>query len=376
MTDHATVPDESRPDRAAGRVTIVHDYLTQRGGAERVVLEMAAAFPGAPVVTALYDRDGTYPAFRDLDVGTLAVDRLPGLRRHHRLALPVLAPAFSAGCVRTPVALCSSSGWAHGIRAEGTKVVYCHNPPRWLYQADEYLRDRHPAYRVMLAALGPGLRRWDHRAARSAARYLVNSELVRRRVADTYGIEAEVLHPPVSLLPDGPVTPIQGVDDGFHLCVSRLLPYKNVDAVVAAFADLADERLVVIGGGPLLERLRASAPANVRLCGEVDDATLRWAYGACRALIAASYEDFGLTPVEAAGFAKPTLALRWGGYLETVVEDRTGQFFDAPDPAHIARAVERARSWDWSPTAITAHSETFSRESFRRRLQEVVGDAP
>ena len=163
----------------ADRVALVHDYLTQRGGAERVVLALAAAFPGAPLYTSLYDPAGTFPSFSDLDVRTLPLDRVAPLRAHHRLALPVLAPAFSRLHVDAEVAICSSSGWAHGARVSGRKVVYCHTPARWLYQSDRYLAGRSRAPPRPCRMLAPPLRRWDHRAAASAHRYLVNSNAVR-----------------------------------------------------------------------------------------------------------------------------------------------------------------------------------------------------
>src|SRR2546426_2048405 len=163
--------DVDSPDAAARRaapsakVAIVHDYLTQRGGAERVVLAMLKAFPDAVLYASLFDPDGTFPAFRQRPVRTLRLDRIPLMRRHHRLALPFLAPAFARLEVAADVVLCSSSGWAHGARTEGRKVVYCHTPARWLYQRDRYLRESGPAARIALRALHSYLLRWDRHAS-------------------------------------------------------------------------------------------------------------------------------------------------------------------------------------------------------------------
>ena len=191
-------------------LALVHDYLTQRGGAERVVLALADAYPDAPVLTSLYDPAGTFPDFAGHDVRTLPLDRIPGLRAHHRLALPLLAPAFSRLQVDAEVAVCSSSGWAHGARVTGRKLVYCHTPARWLYQRDRYLSGARPSARAAQWLLAPPLRRWDRRAAASAHRYLVNSNEVRRRVAELYGIDAEVVPPPVDIDPQAPSEPIDG----------------------------------------------------------------------------------------------------------------------------------------------------------------------
>jgi glycosyltransferase involved in cell wall biosynthesis len=355
-------------------LALVHDYLTQRGGAERVVATLARAFPDAPVYTSLFDPSATFPEFSTMDVRTLPLDRVGLLRAHHRLALPLLAPAFSHLTVDAEVTICSSSGWSHGAGVTGRKIVYCHTPARWLYQSGRYLDGTSSLPAAALSVLAPWLRRWDKKAAATAHRYLVNSTAVRLRVEELYGIEALVVPPPVDVDPDGDLEPVDGVRPGFVLCVSRLLPYKNVEAVTAAFRQLGDHRLVVVGSGPLAEQVLATAPANVTVLGTVSDAGLRWLYRSSIGLVAASYEDFGLTPVEAALFGKPTAALRWGGFLDTIVDGTTGVFFDEPEPELIARAVTRLTGSAWSAEALRAHAEQFSSERFVRRITEVVAD--
>jgi glycosyltransferase involved in cell wall biosynthesis len=357
------------------RVALAHDYLTQRGGAERVVLSLTRAFPGAPLHTSFFEPAATFPEFRAVDVRPAPLNRLPPLRRHHRLALPLLARAFSRLRIDADVVLCSSSGWAHGARVTGSKIVYCHTPARWLYQTERYLRGRGAAIRAAAAVLRPALVRWDKAAARSSDRYLANSSVVADRVARLYGLEAEVLPPPPAITPDGPVEPVEGVESGFALCVSRLLPYKNVDAVVKAFARLGDEPLVVVGTGPDEAALRAQAPPNVTFLGRVSDAQLRWLYRESSLLVAASHEDFGLTPLEAATFGKPSVVLRWGGFLDTVRDGGTGLFFEAPTAKAIAGAVREARAHAWHDEAIRAHAKRFSEPRFIERIREIVSEA-
>jgi glycosyltransferase involved in cell wall biosynthesis len=353
-------------------LALVHDYLTQRGGAERVVATLARGFPGVPVYTSLFDPDGTFPEFSDMDIRTLPLDRIGLLRAHHRLALPLLAPSFSHLTVDAEVVICSSSGWAHGATVTGRKIVYCHTPARWLYQSARYLDDTSPWTAAALSVLAPPLRRWDRKAAATAHRYLVNSNAVRLRVEEIYGIEAQVVPPPVDVDPDGDLEPVDGVQPGFVLCVSRLLPYKNVEAVTAAFRHLADHRLVVVGSGPLYDQIRATAPPNVTVLGTVSDAGLRWLYQSSVGLVAASYEDFGLTPVEAALFGKPTAALRWGGFLDTIEDGVTGVFFDEPESQLIARAVTALTDTPWSAGALRTHAERFSSARFIGRINDVV----
>jgi glycosyltransferase involved in cell wall biosynthesis len=355
-------------------VSLVHDYLTQRGGAERVVLSLLRAFPGAPLHTSLYERASTYPEFADADVRTSPLDRVAALRADHRRALPLLAPAFSAMRVDADVVVCSSSGWAHGVRSGGRKVVYCHNPARWLYQPEDYLLESSGAVKRAVAVMAPALRTWDRRAARSADRYLCNSTSVRERIRRAYGIEATVVPPPPAVVPGGPLVPVPGVEDGALLCVSRLQPYKHVDAVVAAVERLPGHRLVVVGQGADRDRLRSLAGPRVTFVERVDDARLRWLYATSAALVAASFEDFGLTPLEAASFGRPVVALRGGGYLDTVVEGVTGMFFDRPDPDEIAAAVRRALARTWDGAAITAHAATFGEDRFVERVRAVVAE--
>lgn len=359
---------------AAGEagVAIVHDYLTQRGGAERVVLNIASSFPGAPIFTSLYDRATTFPDFASLGVRTLRLDRVGLLRRRHRLAFPFLAPSFSRLGLDYPVVFCSSSGWAHAAHTSGRKVVYCHTPARWLYQTRRYLGDANTWKRIAVGAAAIPLRAWDQRAAHTAHRYLVNSSAVRDRVAAIYGIEAELLPPPPGLTVSGPIDSVPDIDDGYFLCISRLLPYKNVAEVVQAFAQLPAHRLVVAGTGPLLGSLKSIAPPNVAFIGAVSEPQLRKLYMSCAAVVAASHEDFGLTPIEGFAFGKPTAALRWGGYLDTVEEGRTGVFFDAPRPDLIARAIVELSKSHFRIDDLRSRAEHFSEARFTTRLQAIA----
>jgi glycosyltransferase involved in cell wall biosynthesis len=364
-------------------VALVHDYLTQQGGAERVAYLMAQAFPSAPLYTTLYQPATTFEGFAAVDVRASALNRIGVLRSHHRLALPLLAPAARSMVIDAAVVLASSSGWAHGVRTSGRKVVYCHAPARWLYQSQRYLGTSKQVGRQRLrnlpaaAALGiltGPLRAWDQRAALSADRYIVNSTATRRAVFETYGIEAEVLAPPPALLPDGPEEPIQGVEPGALLCVARLLPYKNVDAVIAAVVSQPELRLVVAGDGPERGRLTqlGSASKRVVVLGRVTEAQLRWLYRHCSALVAASYEDYGLSPLEAAAFGRPTLALRAGGYLDTVVEERTGAFFSQPTAEAVSAALESFRPSAYDPANLIEHAACFSAARFADELHRIV----
>jgi glycosyltransferase involved in cell wall biosynthesis len=366
------------PTEATTPVAIVHDYLTQRGGAERVVETFIAAFPGAPVLTSLYDADATFEAFRAVDVRTGVLDRVAALRRHHRAALPLLAPWFMTRNVDADVVLASSSGWAHEVRTDGRLVVYCHAPARWLYQRDRYLGDAHGgagvAARCGLAVLSPALRSIDRAAARRADTYLANSSATAAQVRRLYGRDAEVLCPSPALDPAGARAEVAGLEEGVVLCVSRLLPYKHVDIVIEAARALPDRRFCIVGDGPERRRLESAAPRNVTFLGVIGDDELRSCYAAASVLVALSYEDFGLTPLEAASFGTPTVARRFGGYLDTVVDHVTGVLVDDVTPRRVADEITALSEDPPAPDVLRAHAAGFSRDRFIARIREVVTD--
>lgn len=360
------------------RVAIVHDYLTQRGGAERVVLTMLKAFPGSPLYTSLYEPGSTFPEFAAHDVRPMWINRISAFRKDHRRALPLYPLAF--GRLRfdpePDLVLCSSSGFAHGIHTAARKIVYCYTPPRWLYdKAPAYLSAWPAGMRALFSTASPFLRAWDMRAARSADDYVTSSPAVASDIFNVYGVRATVLPPPVQVDAQGEQEVVVGQCRGFLLCVARLAAYKNVDAVVDALRSLPDSTLVVVGKGPEYGRLVAMAPPNVIFVGEVSEPKLRWLYANCAGLVSASYEDFGLTPNEAAAFGKPAAVLRAGGFLDTVIEGTTGVFFDAPSPALIADALKRLVSQEWEGDTVMAHAERFNEDGFMTQLRGIASGA-
>jgi glycosyltransferase involved in cell wall biosynthesis len=354
------------------RVVIAHDALVQRGGAERVVLAMHEAFPDAPIVTALYEPARTYPEFAELDIRPLVTNRVALFRADHRKAFPVLAAAWSATHADADVVVCSSAGWSHGIRTNGRKLVYCHTPARWLYPFARVADDIGSFTRAVSHRVAPAFRAWDRRAAGSADRYLANSTVVQQRIAGVYGIEAGLLHPPVTLDSGGATRPVAGLDPGFVLVVSRLLGYKNVGVVIDAARRLPTRQLVVVGSGPMRDRLSADLPPNVTMLGAVTDAQLRWLYDRCRLLVAAGFEDFGLTPLEAAAAGRPTVAIRWGGYFDTVVDGETGLLADEPRVGPLSEAIESALTRPWDEASLRAHAARFGQDSFVAELRAEV----
>jgi glycosyltransferase involved in cell wall biosynthesis len=344
-----------------GNLAIVHDYLNQRGGAERVVAAMAQMWPAAPIYTSLYRPQSTWPEFRTSEIRTSPLDRLP-VDGSFRNLFPLYPAAFrSFGRLDYDVVLSSSSGWAHSIRTapHTLHAVYCYTPARWLY-GGEHLNARRRS-RALRPFLG-GLRHWDRGAARRADLYIAISHEVRRRIARQYRVDAPVVYPPVDVDRFRPRPRGERL-----LVVSRLLPYKRVDAIVSV-ATRAGIGLDVVGTGPALEQLQQIAGPGVSFHGRLEDHEVTELMETCRAFCLPGKEDFGITAVEANAAGKPVVAFGAGGALETLDEGVTGAFFAGHEPDQVLEAIRRADAIDAAPQALADASQRFSRRSFEREL--------
>ncbi len=347
-------------------VAVVHDYLNQRGGAERVALEMARLWPEAPIYTSLYRPASTFPEFAEREVLTSFLGRLP-VDSGFRNLLPLYPAAFRGfGSLRQDLVVSSSAGWAHGVRTgrDSTHVVYCHTPARWLY-GGEHLGDRSARERVARPLFG-ALRGWDRAAARRADRYVANSQNVRRRIRATYGIDADVVYPPVDV---DRFCPRPRGDR--LLVVSRLLPYKRVHLAVEA-ASRARLPLDVIGSGPSYRELAAMAGPTVRFDRRLEDAAITELMENCRALLLPGDEDFGITPVEALAAGKPVVAFARGGALETLEDGVSAAMFSEPTAEALLAAIKRVDTIETSPETLASHARRFSPQAFREGLLAAV----
>ena len=350
-------------------VSVAHDYCTQRGGAERVALTLLQAFPDAELVTSLHEPGRTFAGFDDHAIHTSHLQRFDGFRGDPRRAFPFLAHAWDRlEAPESSAVICSSSGWAHGLRVPSgvRKVVYCHNPARWLYQAEDYLRDRSRAVSLAARSMAPQLRRWDRRAASTADLYIANSTAVAARIKQAYGLDAVVLNPPSALDPAAPQQALPGIEPGYLLSVGRGRGYKHIDIVAEAVSRYGKARLVVVGGYDGVEQL----PNVVRLEGISDD-ELRWLYAHAAAVVSLSHEDFGLTPVEGFGFGTPAVLLRGGGFLDSMVENVTGTFAEAATGEALIEAIERLPG-SYDPEAIRRHARNYTPAAFQERIRQLV----
>ncbi|WP_380165771.1 glycosyltransferase [Jannaschia sp. R86511] len=351
------------------KVTVAHDYLTQRGGAERVALALLDAFPGAPLVTSVHNPGATFPDFASADVRTGPLQRWHLVRRDPRVGLALLPAAWDRTEVpAADVVVASTSGFAHGVRIpdDTALVAYCHNPARWLYQTEDYLPRRRE--RAALAAVRKGLEAWDRRSAARVDTYLANSTTVAARIERVYGIEAEVVHPPVYIDVDSHQEPVAGLEPGFWLTVARGRGYKNTRAVLDGTA-LAGGQVAVVGQQPSGE----PDDPRVRWLGVVSDAELRWLYANARALVSVSREDFGLTPIEANAFGTPVAVLRAGGFLDSTAEGVSGVFVEEGTAGAVAATLRDFPDLD--PALVREHAARFGQDRFAHRVREVAEQA-
>ena len=368
--------------RSRVRVALVHDWLNQMGGAENVLEEFVGLFPGAPIFTSMYGPDKMPDSYRNWPIHTTFMQRLPRVMDFHQAYLPVYPAAFQTTDLSGfDLILSNKSGFCHGIRSRkrnqrALHICYCLTPTRFLWLYEQY-RQRERIGSLMDLGLKPLLailRRWDYAAAQRVDHFIAISSTVQKRIRTIYGRESVVIHPPVNTLR---FTPDPSVPVGdYYLIVSRLIPYKRIDLAVKAFQALPHERLIVVGSGRARQSLEALAGPNVTFLGwQPGERQLELMRG-CKAFLFPGLEDFGIAPVEAMSAGRPVIAFRGGGALDTVVQGKTGEFFDTQTPESLQQAVQQFDPFAYDPADCRAQAERFSQEEFRRRvldsLEELV----
>jgi glycosyltransferase involved in cell wall biosynthesis len=347
----------------APRVALVHDFLLDLRGAERVFLELCAIWPEAPIYTAVYDADGTEGRFAGRTVHSSFLQRLRPTARNFRALLPLYPAAIeSFDLSYFDLIVSSSSAWAHGIvnREGSVHVSYCHNPFRYAWNdRDQTLaRLRNPVARALLREAFGRWQRWDRRAAQRTDRYIANSHSTQERIHAYFGRSANVVYPPVKTerFSPGPV--------GDHYAiVSELMPHKKIDIAIEAFNTLRLP-LIVVGDGPDARRLRRAAGPTVQLTGRLSDAGVAEVMRGARAMILTAVEEFGIASVESQASGRPVIARRGGGALETVIDGVTGCFWSG-GAKDLAQSVLKFDDAAVDPAACTRNAARFSTQKFK-----------
>jgi glycosyltransferase involved in cell wall biosynthesis len=357
------------------KVAIVHDFLTQMGGAEKVVEVLHEMFPEAPIYTSIYDAKVMPARYKDWDIRTSFLQRLPMKRYSHRLALMLYPLAFeSFDLSEYDLVVSSSSAFAKGVitQPHTIHVCYTHAPMRFAWTTKNYMQNE-KANRSTRALLGPGmhyLRNWDIQAASRVDHYIANSSTIAQRIRKFYRRDCDVVYPPVDTSRFS-VAPEVG---DYYIIVSRFVPYKRLDLAVAAFTKLGLP-LKVVGTGRQMQELQEIAGPTVEFMGRVDDATLPGLMARAQAFLMPGEEDFGIAPVEANACGRPVIAFAAGGALDSQIEGVTGVLFKEQTVDCLCEAVRRFEKMTFNPQVIRAHAEKFEVDVFRARLKQAITSA-
>jgi glycosyltransferase involved in cell wall biosynthesis len=357
------------------KVALVHDYLNQMGGAERVVIAFHQMFPDAPIYTSIYDPQRVDPVFQEMDIRTSFMQKFPLVTRHHQPYLPFYPFAMESLDLRDyDLVLSSSSAFGKGVitRPETMHICYCHTPMRWCWNYREYVeREQLGAMaRRILPFLITGLRMWDQVSAMRVDHFIANSPVVAARIQKYYRRDAVVIPPPVEVSRFSFDPGIERED--YFLIVSRLIPYKRIDLAIEACNRL-HLPLVIIGAGRDMERLKRMAGPTIRFLGRLSDQEVLHYYARCRAFLFPGEEDFGITPLEAQASGRPVIAYGRGGSLASIVEGITGEFFYEQTVDSLAAVLASFEERRYKSQTIRNHALEFDTSRFRRRILQFIG---
>lgn len=354
------------------KIALIHDYLTQRGGAERVFELLCQHFPSADIYTSLYDPAETIELGNRV-VQTTVLQKIPGASKHFRLMAPLYYPAFRAlDLQQYDLLISSSTSFAKAVRkrADAKHICFCHNVTRFLWDTETYLKS-FSGYQKFYSLIQPifkAMRITDLAYAKEPDLYIANSSTVADRIQKIYSQEALVINYPI----DASKFSFSSQKQNYYLVCSRLLSYKRVDIIVDAFNKLGLP-LKVIGEGPEKSQLEARANANIEFLGHVSDAVRTNLMAHARSVIVAALEDYGLVPIEANVSGTPVIAYGNGGVLDTQIPGQTGVFFHHQTAQAVQRAVLVSQGIQWDHHKLRDHALShFSENVFFQKVDRVI----
>jgi len=359
------------------RIAIVHDYLNQRGGAERVVGALHELYPDAPIYTTIVDYQSLWPELKGADIRVTWMQRLPFIKRYYRMYLFFYPLAIESIDLRGyDIIISSSSAFAKGaIKPKGgLHVCYCYTPMRFVWDAKHYLENEGYGHfaKLVFSLLLKAVKSWDLKTSRRPDYYVAISTAIKERIDRFYGLPSEVIFPPV----DFARFKVQDTFDDYYLIVSRLHGYKRIELAVEA-ANRLGVPLKIVGSGPSMKTLKRLAKPNVELLGRLEDEEVTMLYARCKALIFPGIEDFGIAPLEANAAGRPVIAYKAGGALDTVINGVTGYFFDSATPESLMAAMARMETdaGAFNPAVMRAHAMRFDKSVFKERFSAFVAQA-
>lgn len=355
------------------KIALVHDYLIQDGGAERVLQAFQDIWPDAPTYVLLYDPKRFRGTFDERTIRTSYLQRIPFSKTRYKYLMPLMPSATETyDLSKFDVVLSSTSAFAKGVitRPETTHVCYCHTPTRYLWNdAHSYVNEMGlpGPVRMAMPPILSAIRTWDRLAAERVDKFIANSATVKDRISKYYDRDSDVIHPPVETKRFG----VSRTIDGHYVAGGRLVAYKRFDIIVRAFNKLGVP-LKIFGEGPEYGRLRKAAKKNIEFVGRVGERDKADLYARSIAYLHPQEEDFGITAVEAMASGRPVIAYGKGGATETVVEGLTGTFIHEQTWEELANAVIRFAPENYDPMAIRRHAEKFDIERFKRDIKAYV----
>lgn len=354
------------------KIALVHDWLNQIGGAEDVLAALVDLYPQSPIYTSIYAPDKMPAFYREWDIRTLWLDRLPRIHDRHQPYLPFYPLGWGGlDLSEYDVVLSNKSGFCHGLRAgeNTTHICYCLAPTRYVWNLDAYIA-REGLGRTTALALKPLaalLRRWDYAAAQRVDHFIAISTEIQTRISTYYNRDSVIIYPPV----DTARFNVEAVPGDYYLVVSRLIPYKRIDLAVQAATRLGVP-LKVGGSGRDLERLKALAGPTVEFLGYVPDDDLPALMAGCKAFIFPGLEDFGITPVQAQAAGRPVIAYGGGGALDTVIPGETGQHFAEMTVESLMACMEAFDADAYDPVLLREHAARFDTRVFHEQITAYV----
>jgi len=358
------------------KIALVHDHLTQTGGAEKVLGSFHKEFPAAPIFTLVYNAERFSSLLANSDIRTSFIQRLPWGLKHYQWFLPLMPWATERHDLRGyDAVLSSASAFAKGVLTgdHTLHICYCHTPTRYLWSdAHSYVEELpYPFFvKKLIPALLVKLRMWDYLAAQRPDVMIANSATVRRRISKYYRRDSVVLYPPVNIEAFASSKEV----GKYYLTGGRLVSYKRFDIVIEAFNRLRVP-LKIFGEGPAKSRLADLAKSNIEFLGFCSREKLAAAYAKCLAFIQPQEEDFGITAIEAMASGRPVIAYRAGGAIETIKAGESGIFFEEQSWEALADTVVRFEPSSFDSAVIRRQAENFSEEVFRNKLRNIINDA-
>jgi glycosyltransferase involved in cell wall biosynthesis len=355
------------------RVALVHDWLTGMRGGEKCLEVLCELYPNAPIYTLLHAKGTMSPLIESKEIHTSFVQHFPRVEQKYRVYLPVFPFAIeSFDFSQYDLIISTSHCVAKGAipRNDALHICYCFTPMRYVYEMyDEYFGKGQAGTltRAAMRVIAPPLRRWDKKTANRVHHYVAISEHIRKRIQRHYHHEAEVIFPPV----DTERFQLSTKNDGYHLIVSALVPYKRVDLAIHAF-NKSGARLIVVGKGPDEVKLRRIANSTIEFVGWKRDNELAQLYAGCTALVFPGEEDFGIVPLEAMACGKPVIAFGKGGVLETVQEGISGIFFPEQTIEALENAIAKAASIRFDGQKIRRRALHFSRNIYKEKMKKFI----